>query len=170
VDNNAAATHLAAGDLDVTTMTVDLWDMTMSVNLRGPMLVCKHVIPALLLRGGGSIVIISSGLALAGDLGNVAYACSKSGLLALTRHVATTFGPQGVRCNAICPGPIETPLLRVLWTSEEARNLRLNRIPMGRFGEINDIIYMALYLASDESSWTTGAWLVVDGGISSNYF
>ena len=80
------------------------------------------------------------------------------------------YGKQGIRCNAICPGPIETPLLRTLWTSEEARNLRLNRIPLGCFGEPKDIVYMALYLASDESSWTTGAWLMVDGGISSNYF
>jgi NAD(P)-dependent dehydrogenase (short-subunit alcohol dehydrogenase family) len=91
-------------------------------------------------------------------------------MLSLTKSFAVQYGRNGIRCNAICPGPIETPLLRVLWTSEDARSLRLNRIPLGRFGEPQDIVYMALYLASDESSWTTGAWLVVDGGISSNYF
>ncbi len=83
-----------------------------------------------------------------------AYTTSKGGMLALTKSLAVQYGPHGIRCNAICPGPIETSLLRHLWTSEEARNLRLNRIPLGRFGEANDIAYMALYLSSDESSWT----------------
>jgi NAD(P)-dependent dehydrogenase (short-subunit alcohol dehydrogenase family) len=99
-----------------------------------------------------------------------AYTASKGAMLSLTKSLAVQYGRYGIRCNAICPGPIETPLLRRLWTSEEARNMRLNRIPRGRFGEAKDIVYMALYLASDESSWTTGAWLTVDGGITSHYF
>ena len=91
-------------------------------------------------------------------------------LIALTKSLAVQFAKQGIRANAICPGPIETPLLRTLWTSEDARNLRLGRIPLGRFGAAEDIVYLGLYLASDESSWTTGAVMVVDGGITSNYF
>ena len=96
---------------------------------------------------------------------------SKGAVLSLTRSLAVQFGPHGVRANAICPGPIETPLMTSwLLTDPEAKALRLNRIPMGRFGRPEDVVYLALYLASDESSWTNGAALVVDGGITSNYF
>ena len=101
-------------------------------------------------QGQGSIVNIASFVAFMGcTVPQDAYTTSKGGLLALTKSLAVQYGRHNIRCNAICPGPIETPLLRALWTSEEAR---------------------ALYLASDESAWTTGAWLMVDGGISSNYF
>jgi NAD(P)-dependent dehydrogenase (short-subunit alcohol dehydrogenase family) len=91
-------------------------------------------------------------------------------VLSLTRSLAVQYGRQNVRANAICPGPIETPLLRELLRDEAARNLRLNRIPLGRFGRAEDVVNAALYLASDESSWTTGTTFVVDGGISVNYF
>ena len=91
-------------------------------------------------------------------------------VIALTKSLAVQFGPKGIRTNAICPGPIETPLMRDLLKDENKKRVRLNRIPMGRFGHAEDIVSLAIYLASDESSWTNGAALVVDGGITSNYF
>jgi NAD(P)-dependent dehydrogenase (short-subunit alcohol dehydrogenase family) len=159
-------------DGGVTELNEATWNHIMDVNLKSAFLCTKHVVPHMIRQGrGGSIINVASFVAFMGcTVPQDAYTASKGGMLSLTKSFAIQYGPHGIRCNAICPGPIETPLLRVLWTSEEARNLRLSRIPLGRFGEINDIIYMALYLASDESSWTTGAWLVVDGGISSNYF
>jgi NAD(P)-dependent dehydrogenase (short-subunit alcohol dehydrogenase family) len=159
-------------DGGVTELSEATWERIMDVNLKSAFLCTKHVAPHMIRRGkGGSIINVASFVAFMGcTVPQDAYTASKGGMLSLTKSFAIQYGPHDIRCNAICPGPIETPLLRVLWTSEEARNLRLNRIPLGRFGEINDIIYMALYLASDESSWTTGAWLVIDGGISSNYF
>ena len=167
--NNAGI--MPADDGGVTDLGEAIWDRIMDVNLKSTFFCTKHVVPHMIQRGKGSIVNIASFVALMGcTVPQDAYTASKGGMLSLTKSFAIQYGPHGIRCNAICPGPIETPLLRVLWTNEEARNVRLNRIPLGRFGEMNDIIYMALYLASDESSWTTGAWLVIDGGISSNYF
>ena len=99
-----------------------------------------------------------------------AYTASKGAVLALTKSLAVQFGPQHVRVNAICPGPILTPLLADLFPSEAEKMKRLNRIPLGRFGLPEDIVYASLYLASDESSWTTGTEFVVDGGIAVNYF
>lgn len=167
--NNAGI--MPADDGGVTDLSETVWDRIMDVNLKSAFFCTKHVVPHMIEQKKGSIINVASFVALMGcTVPQDAYTASKGGMIALTKSFAIQYGPHGIRCNAICPGPIETPLLRVLWTSEEARNTRLNRIPLGRFGEINDIIYMALYLASDESSWTTGAWLVVDGGISSNYF
>ena len=167
--NNAGI--MPAEDGGVTDLSEAVWDRVMDVNLKSTFLCTKYVVPHMIEQKKGSIINVASFVALMGSsVPQDAYTASKGGMLSLTKSFAIQYGPHGIRCNAICPGPIETPLLRVLWTSEEARNLRLNRIPLGRFGEINDIIYMALYLASDESSWTTGAWLVIDGGISSNYF
>jgi len=167
--NNAGI--MPTDDGSVTDITEATWDKIMDVNLKSAFLCCKYAIPHMVKQGGGSIINVASFVAFLGcTVPQDAYTVSKGGMLSLTKSLAVQYGPHGIRCNAICPGPIETPMLRVLWTSEEARNLRLNRIPLGRFGEANDIVYMALYLASDESSWTTGAWLVVDGGITSNYF
>src|SRR6266566_297355 len=158
-------------DGSVTAIAGATWDRIMDVNLKSAFLCSKYVIPHMVKQGKGSIINVASFVAFMGcTVPQDAYTASKGGMLALTKSFAVQYGRHGIRCNAICPGPIETPLLRVLWTSEEARDLRLNRIPLGRFGEAKDIVYMALYLASDESSWTTGAWLMVDGGISSNYF
>jgi NAD(P)-dependent dehydrogenase (short-subunit alcohol dehydrogenase family) len=167
--NNAGI--MPSDDGSVTDITAEIWDRVMDVNLKSAFLVSKYTIPYMTKQGKGSIINIASFVALMGcTVPQDAYTASKGGMLSLTKSFAIQYGRYGIRCNAICPGPIETPMLRYLWTSEEERNLRLNRIPLGRFGEANDIIYMALYLASDESSWTTGAWLVIDGGISSNYF
>jgi NAD(P)-dependent dehydrogenase (short-subunit alcohol dehydrogenase family) len=158
-------------DQSVVTNSEALWDRVLDINLKSIFLCSKHTIPHMIKQGKGSIVNIASFVALLGcTVPQDAYTASKGGILSLTKSLAVQYGQNGIRCNAICPGPVETPLLRYLWTSEEARNKRLNRIPLGRFGEARDIVYMALYLASDESAWTTGSWLVVDGGISSNYF
>lgn len=167
--NNAGI--MPAEDGSVTDITEATWDKIIDVNLKSAFLCSKYTIPYMVKQGKGSIINVASFVALVGcTVPQDAYTVSKGGMLSLTKSLAIQYGRHGVRCNAICPGPIETPMLRRLWTSEEARNLRLNRIALGRFGEANDIVYMALYLASDESSWTTGAWLVVDGGITSNYF
>jgi NAD(P)-dependent dehydrogenase (short-subunit alcohol dehydrogenase family) len=167
--NNAGIMPMDDGS--VTDISEVTWDRVLDVNLKSTFLCSKYVIPHMVERGKGSIVNIASFVALLGcTVPQDAYTASKGGVMALTKSLAVQYGRKGIRCNAICPGPIETPLLRTLWTSEEARNLRLNRIPLARFGEAKDIVYMALYLASDESSWTTGSWLVVDGGITSNYF
>ncbi len=168
--NNAGI--FPANDGAVTDLEESVWDLVMNVNLKGIYLVCKHGIPALLRAGGGSIVNIASFVALVGcSVPQDAYTASKGGVIALTKSLAVQFGPRGIRSNAICPGPIETPLLTEwLLTDPEAKRVRLARIPMGRFGRPEDIVNLALYLASDESSWTNGAVLVADGGITSNYF
>lgn len=167
--NNAGI--MPGDDGSVTDITEVTWDRIMDINLKSAFLCSKYTIPHMIKQGKGSIINVASFVAFMGcTVPQDAYTASKGGMLSLTKSFAIQYGQHGIRCNAICPGPIETPLLRILWTSEEARNLRLNRIPLGRFGEAKDIVYMALYLASDESSWTTGAWLMVDGGISSNYF
>ncbi len=167
--NNAGI--MPGDDGSVTDISEATWDRILDINLKSAFLCSKYTIPHMVKRGKGSIINVASFVAFMGcTVPQDAYTASKGGMLSLTKSFAVQYGKHGVRCNAICPGPIETPLLRILWTSEEARNLRLNRIPLGRFGEAKDIVYMALYLASDESSWTTGAWMMVDGGITSNYF
>jgi NAD(P)-dependent dehydrogenase (short-subunit alcohol dehydrogenase family) len=167
--NNAGV--MLPDDQGVVENTAAIWDKVLDINLKSVFLCSKYTIPHMVKQGGGSIINIASLVALIGStVPQDAYTASKGGMLSLTKSLAVQYGHAGIRCNAICPGPIETPLLKYLWTSEEARNLRLNRISLGRFGETRDIVYMALYLASDESAWTTGSWLVVDGGISSNYF
>jgi NAD(P)-dependent dehydrogenase (short-subunit alcohol dehydrogenase family) len=167
--NNAGIMPIEDGSvIDISEAT---WDRVMDVNIKSAFLCSKYALPHMVRQGKGSIINVASFVAFMGcTVPQDAYTVTKGGMLALTKSLAVQYGRYGVRCNAICPGPIETPLLRGLWASEEERNLRLNRIPLGRFGEARDIIYMALYLASDESSWTTGAWLVIDGGITSNYF
>ena len=153
-------------DLDEAT-----YERVLDVNLRGVMLCCRYGVPELARAGGGSIVNVASFVALLGcTVPQDAYTASKGAVLSLTRSLAVQYGPQKIRANAICPGPIETPLLRELLNDESARNRRLGRIPLGRFGRPEDVVSAALYLASDESSWTTGTTFVVDGGISVNYF
>ena len=150
----------------------EVWDRVCQVNLKGIYLGCKYGIPEIIRAGGGSAINIASFVALVGcSVPQDAYTASKGGVIALTKSLAVQFGPRGVRSNAICPGPIETPLLTE-WLLKEPKEKtkRLSRIPMGRFGRPEDIVYLALYLASDESTWTNGAALVVDGGITSNYF
>ena len=158
-------------DESVLTTTDTIWDRTMAINVKGLAFCCKHGIPELIKAGGGSVINIASFVALVGcTVPQDAYTASKGAVIALTKSLAVQFGPKGVRSNAICPGPIETPLMRDLLKDENKKRVRLNRIPMGRFGRAEDIVSLAVYLASDESTWTNGATLVVDGGITSNYF
>jgi len=149
-----------------------VWDRVLAVNVKGTAFPCKYGIPEIVKRGGGSVINIASFVAMLGcSVPQDAYTASKGAVIALTKSLAVQFGPKGVRANAICPGPIETPLLTEWLLKEPAEKAkRLNRIPMGRFGRPADIVNVALYLASDESAWTNGAAIVVDGGITSNYF
>lgn len=158
-------------DESVLTMDLNVWHRVLDVNLNGLALCCKYGIPEIIKAGGGAVVNVASFVALVGcSVPQDAYTASKGAVIALTQSLAVQFGPKGVRSNAICPGPIITPLMETLFATEEAKMLRLNRIPMGRFGQPEDIAYAALYLASDEASWVNGASLVVDGGITVNYF
>lgn len=167
--NNAGI--MPAEDTSVVETSEETWQQIMDVNAKSVFLCCKYTIPYMIEQQRGSIINISSMVVFLGcTVPQDVYGIAKGGLLALTKSLAVQHGPAGIRCNAICPGPINTGLLDHLWTSEAERNRRLQRIPLGRFGVINDIIYYALYLASDESSWTTGTWMTIDGGISSNYF
>jgi NAD(P)-dependent dehydrogenase (short-subunit alcohol dehydrogenase family) len=149
-----------------------VWDRTLAVNLKGIYLCCRHGIPELIRSGGGSVINIASFVALLGcSVPQDAYTASKGAVIALTKSLAVQFAPRKVRSNAICPGPIETPLLTEwLLKDPEAKRVRLARNPTGRFGQPEDIVNAGIFLASDESTWTNGAVLVVDGGITSNYF
>jgi NAD(P)-dependent dehydrogenase (short-subunit alcohol dehydrogenase family) len=168
--NNAGI--MPEADHSVTDTSVEVWDQVMAVNVRGTFLGCKYALPVMLDQGSGSIINVSSFVAILGCSNpQDAYTASKGAVLALTKSLAVQFAPKGVRTNAICPGPVETPLLMDwLVKDEEAKRIRLARNPTGRFGKPEEIVAMALYLASDESRWTNGTAMVVDGGISVNYF
>jgi NAD(P)-dependent dehydrogenase (short-subunit alcohol dehydrogenase family) len=146
------------------------WDRVMAVNLKGVWLGCRAGIPAMLASGGGAIVNVASFVALMGAAtAQIAYTSSKGGVLAMTREIAVEYARQGIRANALCPGPIETPLLDELLSDPERRARRMVHIPMGRLGRANELARAALFLASDDSSFMTGAALVVDGGITAAY-
>src|SRR5687768_1009088 len=163
---------MMAEDASVVDTEEWVWDRTLGVNVKGIYLCCKYGIPEMLKSGGGSVINIASFVALLGcSVPQDAYTASKGAVIALTKSLAVQFGPRGVRSNAICPGPIETPLMTAwLLTDPEAKRIRLARNPSGRFGKPDDIVNAGIYLASDESTWTNGAVIVIDGGITSNYF
>lgn len=166
--NNAGIMH--SGDDDAITTSEEVWDLTMAVNLKGVFLGCKYGIPALLRAGGGSVINTASFVALLGAATpQVAYTASKGGVLALTRELAVVHARQNIRVNALCPGPLHTELLMKFLNTEEKKQRRLVHIPMGRFGEAKEMAQAALYLASDESSFLTGASFTVDGGITAAY-
>jgi NAD(P)-dependent dehydrogenase (short-subunit alcohol dehydrogenase family) len=148
----------------------ETWDFVLRVNLKGVFLGCKFGIPALLRAGGGSIVNTASFVALMGAATpQIAYTSSKGGVLALTREVAIEFARKGIRVNALCPGPVDTPLLQELFRDPERRKRRLVHIPMGRLARADEVAKAALFLASDESSYINGAAFTVDGGITAAY-
>jgi NAD(P)-dependent dehydrogenase (short-subunit alcohol dehydrogenase family) len=166
--NNAGV--MVNGDDDAVTTDESVWDSTMNVNAKGVFLGCKHGIPALRRAGGGSIINTASFVALMGAATpQVAYTASKGAVLALTRELAVIHAREGIRVNALCPGPLRTELLMKFLDNEEKRQRRLVHIPMGRFGEAREIAQAALFLASDESSFITGSDFVVDGGITAAY-
>jgi NAD(P)-dependent dehydrogenase (short-subunit alcohol dehydrogenase family) len=165
--NNAGI--LRADDRDPVETPLAVWDEVIAVDLTGVFLCLKHQLPHLLRAGGGSIVNTSSFVAVMGSATpQTAYAAAKGGVLAMTREVAITYARRGIRCNALLPGPVETPLFRNA-VADDARERRLVHIPTGRFGTPAEVAAAALHLASDESSWTTGLAYVVDGGISVAY-
>lgn len=158
-------------DEGVTETPLDIWDRVIAINLTGVFLCCRHAVPLMLdSEGNSSLINIASFVALMGAAApQIAYTASKGGVLAMTREIAVEYARRGIRANAICPGPIRTPLLEYLIADEAKRNNRLNHIPAGRFGEPSDIANAALYLASDESDWVTGTDFSVDGGITAAY-
>jgi len=166
--NNAGI--FPADDGGVTETPESTWERVMDVNLKGVWLGCKHAIPAMLSSGGGSIVNVASFVALMGAAtAQIAYTASKGGVLAMTRELAVEYARQGIRANMLCPGPIETPLMAELMADPQWAARRLVHIPLGRPGRAEEIGKAALFLASDDSSFMTGAALVVDGGISAAY-
>ncbi len=166
--NNAGI--FPADDGGATETSVSTWDRVMDVNLKGVWLGCKHGIPAMIATGGGSIVNVASFVAHMGAATpQIAYTASKGGVLSLTREVAVEHARSGIRANALCPGPVETPLLAELMSDPDRRARRLVHIPMGRLGRAEELAKAALFLASDDSSFMTGASLLVDGGITAAY-
>lgn len=166
--NNAGIMHADDGDAEAT--EEDVWDLTMQVNLKGVWLGCRAGLPALRRSGGGSIINTASFVALLGSATpQVAYTASKGGVLALTRELAVIHAREDIRINALCPGPLRTELLMKVLDTDEKKQRRLVHVPMGRFGEAAEIARAALWLASDESSFTTGTEFVVDGGITAAY-
>jgi NAD(P)-dependent dehydrogenase (short-subunit alcohol dehydrogenase family) len=146
------------------------WRRVMEVNLQGVWHGCKAAIPAMLASGGGSIINVASFVALMGAAtAQIAYTASKGGVLSMTREIAVEYARQGIRANALCPGPIETPLLQELLSDPERRARRMVHIPMGRLGRAEELARAALFLASDDASYMTGASLVIDGGITAAY-
>ncbi len=166
--NNAGIMHADDGDAQATDEAI--WELTMNVNLKGVFLGCKYGIPALRRAGGGSIINTASFVALVGAAtSQIAYTASKGGVLAMTRELAVIHAREGIRVNALCPGPLRTELLMSYLNTEAKRQRRLVHVPMGRFGEAGEIAQAALFLASDESSFMTGAEFVVDGGLTAAY-
>jgi NAD(P)-dependent dehydrogenase (short-subunit alcohol dehydrogenase family) len=147
-----------------------VFDRVINVNLKGVFLGCKHGIPALLRAGGGSVINTASFVAVMGAAtSQSAYTASKGGVLALTREMAIEFARRGIRANALCPGPVNTPLLQALLSDPARRARRLVHLPMGRLAEADEIANAALFLASDESSYINGATFLVDGGTTGAY-
>lgn len=166
--NNAGI--FPADDGGTTETPEPTWDTVMDVNLKGVWLGCKFAIPAMIDSGGGSIVNVASFVALVGAAtAQIAYTASKGGVLSMTREIAVEYARRGIRANALCPGPIETPMLAELMSDPQRRQRRLVHIPMGRLGRAEELARAALFLASDDSSFMTGASLVVDGGITAAY-
>jgi len=158
-------------DASVLDTGLDAWQRVQDVNLKSVFLCCKHGIPHLLETGGGSVINTASFVAVMGAAtSQIAYTASKGAVLALTRELGVEFARRGVRVNALCPGPVSTPLLDELFASDPAKaSRRLVHLPMGRFAEAVEIANAALFLASDESSYITASTFLVDGGLSSAY-
>ena len=158
-------------DASVLDTELEVYERVQATNLRSVFLCCKHGIPHLLDAGGGSVINTASFVAVMGAAtSQIAYTASKGGVLALSRELGVEFAKRGVRVNALCPGPVETPLLLELFAADPERAARrLVHVPMGRFGTAQEIANAVLFLASDESSFVNAATFIVDGGISGAY-
>ncbi len=151
--------------------TTEAWDRVQDVNTKGVFLCCKHGIPHLLERGGGSVINVASFVAIVGAAtSQISYTASKGAVLSMTRELAVQFARENVRVNALCPGPVETPLLLSIFGDDPAAlERRRNHWPTGRLAKPREIVNGALFLASDESSYVTGATFLVDGGLTAAY-
>ncbi len=157
-------------DDSVVNTSEETWELVMRVNLKGVFLGCKYAIPAMLRAGGGSIVNTASFVALMGAATpQIAYTASKGGVLAMTREIAIEFARKGIRANALCPGPVDTPLLQKLLSDPVRRARRMVHIPPGRLAQPKEVAQAALFLASDDSSYINGSTFTVDGGITAAY-
>jgi NAD(P)-dependent dehydrogenase (short-subunit alcohol dehydrogenase family) len=166
--NNAGIMH--AKDDDAIATGEDVWDLTLDINAKGVFLGCKYGIPALRRAGGGSVINTASFVArLGAATPQIAYTASKGAVLAMSRELAVIHARENIRVNALSPGPLRTELLMKLLNDEKKRQRRLVHVPMGRFGEANEIAQAALFLASDESSYVTGTEFLVDGGLTAAY-
>jgi NAD(P)-dependent dehydrogenase (short-subunit alcohol dehydrogenase family) len=167
--NNAGISP--ADDASILETESDAWDRVQAVNTRGVYLCCRHGIPYLLDRGGGSVINVASFVALVGAAtSQISYTASKGAVLSMSRELAVQFARRNVRVNALCPGPVETPLLlRIFGDDPAAYERRRVHLPMGRLAKPREIVNAALFLASDESSYVTGATFLVDGGLTAAY-
>jgi NAD(P)-dependent dehydrogenase (short-subunit alcohol dehydrogenase family) len=166
---NNAGVMLSSDDNPVDT-PLSTYETTMDINVKGVLLGCRAAIPVMQKQRSGSIINVASFVAHMGAATpQVAYTASKGAVLAMTREIAVIYARQGIRANALCPGPIMTPLLAKFLSDDNKRQRRLVHIPMGRFGEPEEIAKAALFLASDDSSWMTGQSLIIDGGITAAY-
>jgi NAD(P)-dependent dehydrogenase (short-subunit alcohol dehydrogenase family) len=167
--NNAGI--MPADDVSILDTEPEAWSRVQDVNAKGVYLCCKYGIPHLLERGGGSVINVASFVALVGAAtSQISYTASKGAVLSLSRELAVQFARQGVRVNALCPGPVETPLLlRIFGDDPAAYERRRVHLPMGRLAKPREIVNAALFLASDESSYVNGATFVVDGGLTAAY-
>jgi NAD(P)-dependent dehydrogenase (short-subunit alcohol dehydrogenase family) len=166
--NNAGIMH--AKDDDAMSTDEAVWDLTLDINAKGVFLGCKYGIPALKRAGGGSVINTASFVALLGAATpQIAYTASKGAVLAMTRELAVIHARENIRVNALCPGPLKTELLMKFLDTEAKKQRRLVHIPMGRFGEAEEMAKAALFLACDDSSYVTGTEFLVDGGITAAY-
>jgi len=167
--NNAGI--MPADDGSILQTEVEAWERVQDVNTKGVYLCCRYGIPHLLERGGGSVINVASFVALSGAAtSQISYTASKGAVLSMSRELAVEFARQGVRVNALCPGPVETPLLMRLFSETPgALERRLVHVPMGRLAQAKEIAYGALFLASDESSYVNGSTFLVDGGLTAAY-
>jgi NAD(P)-dependent dehydrogenase (short-subunit alcohol dehydrogenase family) len=167
--NNAGISP--ADDDSILETSLEAWERVQAVNTRGVYLCCKHGIPYLLERGGGSVINVASFVALVGAAtSQISYTASKGAVLSLSKELGVQFARRGVRVNALCPGPVETPLLLRIWSETPgAAERRLVHVPMGRMAKPREIVNAALFLASDESSYVNAATFVVDGGLTAAY-
>jgi NAD(P)-dependent dehydrogenase (short-subunit alcohol dehydrogenase family) len=158
-------------DASVLETSLEAWQRVQDVNLRSVFLCCKHGIPHLLEGDGGSVINTASFVAVMGAaVSQISYTASKGGVLSLSRELGVEFARRGVRVNALCPGPVSTPLLQELFADDPQKAARrLVHLPMGRFAESREVAQAALFLASDESSYVTASTFLVDGGLSAAY-
>ncbi|KDO24586.1 hypothetical protein SPRG_10117 [Saprolegnia parasitica CBS 223.65] len=166
--NNAGIMH--GDDDDAIATSEKVWDLTMDINVKGVFFGCKHAIPALRRAGGGSIINTASFVGCIGAATpQLAYTASKGAVIAISRELAVIHARENIRVNALCPGPLNTPLLQKFLDSEAKKQRRLVHVPMGRFGEAAEMAKAALFLASDDASYITGTKFMVDGGITAAY-